>query len=567
MKLQSKNSNGLLKLLDSTDDKVTILVIESVNYINVIRSVMPNSEITVVVNDDTLIDNRLYEDLGVNWICADYLFKILPIKPESIDIIIGDDLFLKSNNPLNTARYFASYLSETGYLVTSFTNALYWQIVKGMMEGHFYHSFDRIFTPIDFADMLGKASFKDVVFMPELNCTDTDSEFVNQLVSAGFNNNFDTLSVQNWCVRAAKFKADEMAFRRRYGKKMRLKLIKRLRRIEYGIQPLDNTAAIFNIMDKEALQPSFIAKCIFRNINYIGDFISNFIIWFYQTGRVKTLRGILDVVAEMYQEDDDFDTVIEWKRCVDALNEYPDELLTCPEPNPCDKNDNIDVAPDRKVAFIACINDEEWYDEWKLFIKSIIVPDGMTVELVPIRGAKSMCQGYNMGMKQTNAKYKIYLHQDVLISNKNIIEDVLSIFADKTVGAIGVIGTQKLPPTGIWWDTQLPIGSVLLLKESEEIVNIQSSIDYELCIDAEAVDGLMIATQVDIEWREDLFNGWHFYDIAQCKEMQRHGYRVVVAKQNQYWCMHYSSSKMVDDSYEKYRRIFIREYGLRMYHQ
>ena len=79
--------------------------------------------------------------------------------------------------------------------------------------------------------------------------------------------------------------------------------------------------------------------------------------------------------------------------------------------------------------------------------------------------------------------------------------------------------------------------------------------------DVEAIDGLLIATQVDIKWREDLFTGWHFYDISQCKEMQRHGYRVVVPQQNNFWCIHCPPPKILDEEYEKCRRIFIREYG------
>ena len=46
--------------------------------------------------------------------------------------------------------------------------------------------------------------------------------------------------------------------------------------------------------------------------------------------------------------------------------------------------------------------------------------------------------------------------------------------------------------------------------------------------EVEAVDGLFIATQYDVKWREDIFDGWDFYDISQSEEFHRAGYKVVV---------------------------------------
>ena len=85
----------------------------------------------------------------------------------------------------------------------------------------------------------------------------------------------------------------------------------------------------------------------------------------------------------------------------------------------------------------------------QVFINNLKVPEGMKVELIPVRGADSMCHGYNMGMKQTDAKYKVYIHQDTFIANKNFIGDLLNIFKDKAIGALGVIGARKLPKSGI----------------------------------------------------------------------------------------------------------------------
>ena len=57
----------------------------------------------------------------------------------------------------------------------------------------------------------------------------------------------------------------------------------------------------------------------------------------------------------------------------------------------------------------------------------LIVPDGYVTDLLTIKEASSMTEGYCEAMSQTDAKYKIYMHQDVLILNRNIIKDLLFI--------------------------------------------------------------------------------------------------------------------------------------------
>lgn len=52
-----------------------------------------------------------------------------------------------------------------------------------------------------------------------------------------------------------------------------------------------------------------------------------------------------------------------------------------------------------------------------------------------------------------------------------------------------------------------------------------------LFMPAAAIDGLLMAAQYDVEWREDLFRGFHFYDTSQSLEFQKHGYQVGVACQ------------------------------------
>lgn len=214
-----------------------------------------------------------------------------------------------------------------------------------------------------------------------------------------------------------------------------------------------------------------------------------------------------------------------------------------------------------KMCFITCLNDEILYDESVRYINSLHVPDDFEVEIIAIRDAKSLTEGYNRAMRMSDAKYKVYLHQDTLIINKSFINDVVSMFTKyPKLGMMGVIGAEKLSPRGTWWTSPERYGKVyessreggMMILETREI-----SGDYQ---PVEAVDGLILMTQYDLNWRDDLFKGWHMYDISQCMEFIKEGYEIGIPKQESCWCAH-DCGPLNLDGYEDQRTIFIQEYS------
>ncbi|ERL04917.1 glycosyltransferase family protein [Mitsuokella sp. oral taxon 131] len=231
-----------------------------------------------------------------------------------------------------------------------------------------------------------------------------------------------------------------------------------------------------------------------------------------------------------------------------------------------ERNDSARRLDEGKVAFVTCVNDEAWYQEARAYMESLDVPAGMKTEFIPVRQAASMCAGYEEGRLASDAKYKVYLHQDTLVVNKSLIADLLDLFADATIGAVGVIGCRSLPKSGIWWDGMRNYGRVLHACEPESVVDsecMEPDGDY---MEVEAVDGLFIATQCDIAWRADLFTGWHLYDTSYCRELQRRGFRVVVPNQSaDFWCIHCPKEKPLAASYRTYQKVFLREYGAELH--
>ncbi len=214
-----------------------------------------------------------------------------------------------------------------------------------------------------------------------------------------------------------------------------------------------------------------------------------------------------------------------------------------------------------KICFITCVNNEEMYQESVLYIKHLLIPKGFSIEFIAIRDANYLTEAYNQAMSASDAKYKVYLHQDLFIIHKNFIRDILKIFkSNAQIGMIGVAGAKKIPPVACWWKADKQY--VCVYDNTKGKMNRANSIEFrEEYVKVAAIDGLLMVTQYDVKWRDDIFTGWHFYDVSQSVEFTKQGYQVVVPRLAEPWCIHDCGPMEIDNGYEKYRNIFLDEYS------
>lgn len=220
---------------------------------------------------------------------------------------------------------------------------------------------------------------------------------------------------------------------------------------------------------------------------------------------------------------------------------------------------------ENKICFITCVNDDVVYSECLKYINNLNIPENFEIETLCIKEAKSITSGYNEAMRNSDAKYKVYLHQDVFIINKNFIYDVIATFNDNNeIGILGLAGANTIPTNASWWDSTHRFGKVYenhtgkmkLLDLGEVEVNYQ---------EVKALDGFLLATQYDVPWREDIFTGWHFYDISQCVEFTLKGYKAVVVRQEEPWCIHDCGYVETTGNYDVYREVFLDEYSKKIF--
>lgn len=214
---------------------------------------------------------------------------------------------------------------------------------------------------------------------------------------------------------------------------------------------------------------------------------------------------------------------------------------------------------ENKISFIICSNNEQFLNECVVYLEQLIVPEGIQTELLIINDAKSMTAGYNEAMKASDAKYKVYLHQDTFIICRDFISNILAIFRENPrIGMIGMIGAEKLSRDGVMWHENRCGDFYNLDKMLEEGLEGIEKIDSGIR-QVQVVDGLLMATQYDIPWREDILLGWDFYDVSQCLEFSRAGYEIVVPAQNPSWTNHRCGAPAYWN-YEQSRQIVLREY-------
>ncbi len=218
------------------------------------------------------------------------------------------------------------------------------------------------------------------------------------------------------------------------------------------------------------------------------------------------------------------------------------------------------IIDKNKICFIICYNNNTYLQEALLYIHQLDIPNGYDIDIITIIDADSITSGYQAGMEASDAKYKIYMHQDVFILNKYFLADTISIFKSQPeIGMLGMVGTVNMPKNGIMWSTKERIGALrsCTLNTTDDYFDIKSyNADYSY---VSAVDGLLIMTQYDIPWRSDIFTGWDFYDASQSFEFLRAGYKIAVPYQKTPWVLH-DCGFLNMKRYDEARKVFLKTY-------
>lgn len=222
----------------------------------------------------------------------------------------------------------------------------------------------------------------------------------------------------------------------------------------------------------------------------------------------------------------------------------------------------------KKFSFIICSNSKLYFDECVSYIGKLKIPEGWETELIEVNEAKSMTSGYNEGMNAASGDIKIYMHQDVFIVYPGFLYSIKELFESvEKIGIVGMVGAEKISMDGVMWHNN-EVGNLCgqFDDEAYDVDNAEANPyeTYKYSIsegywEVMVADGLMLITSKDIPWREDLFDGWDFYDVSQCLEYKKRGYKNIVPVQKYPWVLH-DDGVLNLRNYDKYRKICMKEY-------
>ena len=82
---------------------------------------------------------------------------------------------------------------------------------------------------------------------------------------------------------------------------------------------------------------------------------------------------------------------------------------------------------DKKIAIIIHKTDEKIFQETLKSLQELEVPENFSVDILPVQGEEKF-RDYNSAMKNSDAKYKIYVDENVSVLRKNILSEVIKIF-------------------------------------------------------------------------------------------------------------------------------------------
>jgi len=201
-------------------------------------------------------------------------------------------------------------------------------------------------------------------------------------------------------------------------------------------------------------------------------------------------------------------------------------------------------------------------------------------------------------MEVSTARYKIYIHQDVFIVYQELLPDLLNLFGTyPRLGMVSVIGATQFPASGKWWEknqshcygrtlhfVRPPQGfpaSLFVAPNLRRLRMYQLQPLVDDYLPAVVVDGLLLATQYDIPWKDPL-GGFELWEQVHSLEFIKAGLEVGIARQQAIWCVHWGPIRehtsprgirrqtTVDDRAKVFRQLypsFLRVPAQRLYEQ
>jgi len=172
----------------------------------------------------------------------------------------------------------------------------------------------------------------------------------------------------------------------------------------------------------------------------------------------------------------------------------------------------------------------------------------------------SLTEVYNIGLNESRNEIVVFVHNDVEFNTNNWGKILLNKFNTSDFGILGVAGTTDIGNDGTWWSDRNKMIGIVNHRHNNKKWESKYSNNYgkeivEVC----AIDGLFIAVNKNVIQRDfnELFTGYHYYDIPFCIDNYLNGVKIGVIFDIR---LTHMSIGQTNDQWEKNRFKFTAKY-------
>ena len=214
------------------------------------------------------------------------------------------------------------------------------------------------------------------------------------------------------------------------------------------------------------------------------------------------------------------------------------------------------MKKEKKVAFFVRKSDEALYRTCLESLQALHLPAGYEAELFTLAAGKPYAVQANKALALSDAKYKIYINDDMCLVQPRFFGELLAIFKNAAVGMVGAGGSQSLPVDGNVLSSVYKRGAVYVPAE-DGFSELRFGDATGKAADVRCILPSFFATQWDIFWDES-YEKQYYAVLAHCCAFEEEGRRIVVPLPKNIWCAYQVKDISFDGSEVDRKKFFTR---------
>ena len=269
---------GLMKFVPPNFLPLTVLVVESEEFLSELRELLPAARIALLKSEPSPEVKIFCGE------CRADLIDELPIAPKIFDLIVARDVLTVGENFYARLMAFNHLLKDSGALLTEFFNVRFIGVLERLRRGKFFDNEQRLWAKADVVKLLDDAIYKEIHFLPGAreNAIRNEELGIRNWIDFGFENYNEDLATRIWLVKACKCTAEVAALKEIFTPEVRTDLSRLLHRIEYDIDAEENFQRLIRLCAREGIFDEYLRDFINQVVvhaaakNFIRERAKNF---------------------------------------------------------------------------------------------------------------------------------------------------------------------------------------------------------------------------------------------------------------------------------------------------